>query len=264
MPIKKVKLEDVELNVLDEGEGPPLLFVHGFPLNHTMWNAQIEAFAGTHRVIAPDLRGFGESDVADGTVSMEQYADDLNTLLDALDVDEPVVYCGLSMGGYIGWRFVEKYAPRLAGLVQCDTKAKDDSADVARARHISAENVFQDGPEPLFAGLRKKLFARSTLESRTAVVDAVREMVTSSAPSSIAAALRGMAVRPDSTKLLEEIAVPTLLIGGAEDALTPPDVMRKDAEKINGASFVEIADAGHIAPMEQPEAVNRALREFLG
>src|SRR5687767_13095699 len=101
----KVPLSDGTLNVLDQGSGPPLLLVHGFPLDHTMWFGQIDHFSRRWRVIAPDLRGFGASTVTPGTVTMEQFADDLNALLDALGISEPVHLCGLSMGGYIGWQF---------------------------------------------------------------------------------------------------------------------------------------------------------------
>ena len=125
----RIRINDIHLNVLDEGQGPPLLLVHGFPLDHTMWREQIQHFRGTHRVIAPDLRGFGQSDVTPGTITMQRHAEDLAHLLDALRVKNPVCLCGLSMGGYIAWQFVQMHHGRLGSLILCDTKAgADDEA----------------------------------------------------------------------------------------------------------------------------------------
>jgi 3-oxoadipate enol-lactonase len=140
-PMSKISVGDVALSYVDRGTGIPLLLVHGFPLDHSMWSHQIEELSSFGRVLAPDLRGFGQSGVTEGTVTMERFADDLAALLDAVGVGEPVVFCGLSMGGYIGWQFWKRHPSRLRALVLCDSRAAADSAEGARARRQSAEKV---------------------------------------------------------------------------------------------------------------------------
>ena len=143
MPV--VTIGDVRLNYSEKGRGKPLLLVHGFPLDHTMWARQLDALSSSHRVIAPDLRGFGASSVTAGTVTMAQYADDLAGLLGALGIDEPVIFCGLSMGGYVAWQFALRHRPKLAKLILCDTRAVADSPEAAAGRQKTAEKVLADG-----------------------------------------------------------------------------------------------------------------------
>ncbi len=258
----KLIINDIQINVFDAGQGSPLLFVHGFPLNHTMWEAQLDTFVKTHRVIAPDLRGFGESGVTNGTVSMEQFADDLNALLDALQITEPICFCGLSMGGYIGWSFVKKYGSRLKSLILCDTRADADSTEAINGRIQMAKTVLEQGPEPVAEAMLGKLFAAATAERRPEVMQKVREMILGTNPAGIAAALSGMAERCDATKLLAEIHVPTLVLVGIEDQIATVSEMRGMAAAIDGSQFAEIPDAGHMAPLENPEAVNAVLKQF--
>ncbi len=245
-----------------------MLFVHGFPLDHTMWQAQIHEFSKTHRVIAPDLRGFGGTDGALYSVSMEQFADDLAALLDALAVEGPVVLCGLSMGGYIAWQFVQRHVARVAKLIVCDTRAAADSAEAAANRLKMADIVLRDGPEPVVWAMMPKLFAQCSSDASNsdycpAMIASVRQMVLNSNPIAIAAAHRGMAVRPDITSWLPTLNVPTLVVCGEHDAISPPAEMKAIADAIPHAQFALIEKAGHMAPMEQPEAVNAAIRSFV-
>lgn len=245
------------------GEGTPVVLVHGFPLNHTMWNEQLAGLSDVARLIAPDLRGFGLSTVTPGTVTMEQFADDLAAMLDGLGVREPVVLCGLSMGGYIAWQFVRKYQERLAGLILCDTRAAPDSPEAAAGRLKTADQVLRLGPKPLADAMEPRLFAPGTVSSKPDVLAAVRQMILSTNPEGIAAAQRGMAERPDATPLLATIRVPTLLICGSEDKITPAAEMQAVAGQIAGATYAEIDGAGHMSPMEEPDVVNEAMRKFL-
>lgn len=254
---------DIDLHVTDVGSGPPVLLVHGFPLDHTMWRGQIDALSRHHRVIAPDLRGFGRSGVAPGTAGMEQFADDLAALLDALGVTQPVTFCGLSMGGYIAWQFQRKYAARLRALVLCDTKAAADSPEAARARGQTAAKVLAEGSAVLVDAMLPKLIGKATAERAPEVVDALRQMILSAPPEGVAAALRGMAQRPDVTADLPNIRTPALVIVGAEDAISPPAEMRAIAAALPDAEFVEVAGTGHMAPLEDPATVNAALLKFL-
>lgn len=258
-----VSIDDTKLHIHDSGSGPPLLFVHGFPLDHTMWQAQIDEFQSTHRVIVPDLRGFGQSDVTTGTVTMQQFADDLNGLLDALEVAEPVTFCGLSMGGYIGWPFVVKYSDRVARLVMCDTRAGADSDEAKANRQRVADSVLTNGTAGLAKAMPAKLLSKHTLAERPDVVTHLQRMITKAPPEGVAAASRGMAERSDFTDQLGDVKVPTLLIVGSDDALTPPAEMQSISKLMPNARYAEIPSAGHMSPMESPGEFNMHLRAFL-
>ena len=259
----RVRVGDCELFVADEGRGPPLLLVHGFPLDHSMWQHQLAAFAPDHRVIAPDLRGFGHSDVTPGTVGMDQFADDLAALLDALHVTEPVTFCGLSMGGYIAWQFWLRHASRLSRLVLCDTRAVADTDEVARGRRVTAERVLQEGPAIVADTMLGRLCCDATRREQPELVADLRRVILATAPHGIAAALRGMAQRPDVTALLAEVRVPTLVICGAHDEISPVEEMRQIAANIPAAQFAIVPNSGHMSPLENPAFVNSELRRFL-
>jgi 3-oxoadipate enol-lactonase len=265
--MQRAKLSQVELAYTDRGVGTPVFLVHGFPLDHTMWNAQIDALADVCRVIAPDLRGCGQSTLAKGDdrrgVSMERYADDLAEFLHTIGVSEPIVYVGFSMGGYIGWQFIRKYPDRVRALAQCDTKAAADT-DEARANRLKmAENVDEWGSARIAEMTGPKLLASKAFEMKQSVVAEVRSMIERTSPASIAAAQLGMAARPDMTSFLPSIDVTTLILCGEEDALSPPKEMKAIAAAIPNATYVEIPDSGHMTTMENPEAVNAALVKFL-
>ena len=267
--MKSLSVRDAELHCVDCGQGRPLLFVHGFPLDHTMWDAEIDALSRQCRVIAPDLRGFGSSFVrsAGGTstlpFTMEQFADDLAALLDALEIQEPVVYCGLSMGGYIAFQFQRKYAERLRGLVLCDTRSIADTPEAAAGRRTMAERVMKEGPVSVAETMLPRLFCEATRRQRPEMVEALRRVIMANSPRGIAAAALGMAERPDMTASLGEIRCPTLVIVGQEDAISPPAEMRGIAAAIPHARFVEIPAAAHMAPLENAAAVTAAIAEFL-
>lgn len=253
----------VELAFIDRGAGSPIVLVHGFPLDHTMWDAQINALSEKHRVIVPDLRGFGRSGVTDAVVTMEQFADDLAALLDALTVEEPVVLCGLSMGGYIALQFWRKYQSRLRGLIFCDTRAANDTRETAAARLEMADRVLREGPAPLVEGMVPKLFAPATVQQRPEVVEALRRVMMASDPKGIAAAARGMAQRPDVTERLGQIECPTLVVVGELDAISTTEEMLSVARAIPHGQFVEIPGSGHMSTIEKPAEVNAAILEFL-
>lgn len=259
----KQTVNGIGLAYVDRGAGLPLVLVHGFPVDHAMWRFQIEALSKRHRVIAPDLRGFGQSDVTEGEVTMEQFADDLAGLLEALRIDEPIVLCGLSMGGYIAFAFWRKYAARLGALILCDTRAAADTPETAAGRRSLAENVVMEGMAPVAETMAPRIFAESTFQEQPALIEAIRRKVLAADPRAVAATSRGMALRPDMTGRLGEISCPTLVIVGRHDAISPPDEMRSIAERIPVARFVEISNAGHLSPLENPTDVNAAMEDFL-
>ena len=261
--MQQIQLGSIRYAVEQRGAGSPLLLVHGFPLDHSMWSAQIEQLAPVAHVIAPDLRGFGASEVTGGTTRMEQFADDLAELLDRMDVQEPVAFCGLSMGGYIAWQFWQRHRDRLRCLILCDTRAAADAEAAARQRLQTAARVLTSGSGFLIENMLPKLLAPQTVSERSSIVEHVERLVQSSPPQGVAAALRGMAVRDDFSARLSAVDVPALLICGEEDAITTVEEMREMAEQMPQARFVSIADAGHLAPLEQPALVNSAIRDFL-
>jgi 3-oxoadipate enol-lactonase len=270
--LKQVPVGGGSLSVFDAGRGTPVLFVHGFPLDATMWRAQLEAFAADYRVIAPDLRGFGASAAAFPAVAsieqvrpltMEGHADDLADMVDAMEIHEPIVFCGLSMGGYVGWQFLRKFPERVHALIACDTRSGADNAMGAEVRRKMAAQVMDRGSTMVAEQMPTKLFAPRTMTERLSVVDAVKHMILNTPATTIAAAQLGMAERPDVGGWLHTIRVPTLMICGEHDALTTVDTMKADAERVPGARLVIIPDAGHMAPMELPGPVNAAMGEFL-
>jgi len=258
-----VTLPEVPLHVVDQGGGRPLLLVHGFPLDHSMWQGQIDELALECRVIAPDLRGFGRSPDAAGVVTMEQFADDLAGTLDRLGIRSPVVLCGLSMGGYIAWQFWRRHRVRLAALVLCDTRAGADTAEVARGRLATAERVLREGPGVLADTMLERLFAPATSAQRPELVEAVRRTILNTSAAGAAAALRGMAERLDMTDQLGQIDVPTQVVCGQYDVISPVVEMQALASRVAGSQFTVIPDAGHMSPLENPAAVNAAIRSLL-
>jgi pimeloyl-ACP methyl ester carboxylesterase len=250
------------LAVQVRGEGPPLLFVHGFPLDHAMWSQQLGALDGW-RGIAPDLRGAGASDIPATDYSMARYAEDLRAVCDALDV-AGAVCCGFSMGGYVLFEFLRRYGARVRGLVLCDTRPEPDTDEGRRARDENAALVERDGVGALADRVVPKLLGATTRAGRPELVETVRRMAVRQPAAGVIGALRAMRDRPDSTGLLGGITVPTLVVHGAEDELAPPAVARAMAARIPGARYVELEGAGHLAPLEQPEGVTRALQGFLG
>jgi 3-oxoadipate enol-lactonase len=265
--MNRITLPIVDLAYIDRGAGQPVVLLHGFPLDHSMWSAQIDALSKICRVIAPDLRGFGQSSLGNADpargITMEQYADDVAGLLDALEIDEPIVLVGFSMGGYIAWQFARKYLIRLRALIQCDTRAAADT-DEARANRLKmAEKIHEWGSGRVAEMMGPKLFAAGAFETNSEIIQELRRVVERTSPAAIAAAQRGMAARPDMTNFLPTINLPALVIAGVEDALIPPKEMQQIAATLPQGQYVEIPNAGHMTTMENPEAMNNAMLLFL-
>jgi len=219
-------------------------------------------------VVAPDLRGFGHSTLAAGDaqqgVEMSQYAADVVAILDQAGVTEPAILCGFSMGGYVLWQFLREFPDRVRAIVLCDTNAHADSQAARETRLTAAEEVMRCGTGPVVETMLPKLLAPATLADRRDVVDEVDAMIRRTSPEAIAAAQRGMARRHDVRSSLPEIAVPALVLVGADDAISTPQVAREMAAALPHGKLVEIPAAGHMAPVENPSAVNAALARFVG
>jgi 3-oxoadipate enol-lactonase len=248
----------------EQGSGPVVVLLHGFPLSRVMWAGQLGALGASHRVVAPDLRGHGESPAPDATYTMEQMADDVVELLDGLAISEPVVVGGLSMGGYVALAMAIKHPDRVRALMLIDTKAAADTPEAAQKREETAQAALRAGNSvDVVASMIPRLFGKATLEKRPDLVAPLKADMERTSASGVAGALRGMAIRPDRRDQLAEIAVPTLVIVGEEDAIAPPDEARAMAEALPNGRLEIIPDAGHLAPYENPEAVDRAILDFL-
>jgi 3-oxoadipate enol-lactonase len=259
----KIKVRGIEMAYEDTGGNDiPLVLVHGFPLDRTLWSAQINALADVARVIAPDLRGFGESPIPGDAITIETYADDVRALLDALGIKSAVI-AGLSMGGYITLAFYRQYAARVRGLILANTKAGADSAEGKKAREDNAALAREQGVAAVAEKMFPKMLAPQTLAERPAVADAVRAMMSRQSVTAVVAALMAMRDRPDAMPMLASITVPTLIITGADDNLIPPKESELMRDAIPGARLVIIPGAAHLSNIDQPAAFNQAVREFL-
>ena len=259
----KTKVRGFEMAYDDTGgNGVPLLLIHGFPLDRTLWGAQVRGLADVARVIAPDLRGFGESGMPAGAVTMDTYADDLRALLDALGVKNAVV-AGLSMGGYIAFAFYRKNPERVRGLILADTKAGPDSPEGKKGRDDNAALARAQGAGAVGDKMLPKMLTPKTATERTFISNAARTMMARQPVNGVVGALQAMRDRPDSTPTLEGITVPTLVITGAEDTLIPPTEAQAMQSAIRGARLVSIPGTAHLANFEAPDAFNHAVREFL-
>jgi pimeloyl-ACP methyl ester carboxylesterase len=261
--IHHVAVGDTRLAVHSAGGGVPLLLLHGFPLDHTMWAGQ-EPLAKHLRLIAPDQRGFGSSTGA-GPTGMEQLADDAAALLAALHCG-PAVVCGLSMGGYVAQHLAVRHPDRVAALVLADTKLEADTPEARAARVDLAAKVGRLGQRIVADAMVPRLLAASP-EARTAdrpeIEAALRAAIERQPVATIQAALAALGCRPDMTDAVRGVGVPTLLVVGAEDAITPPACMEAAVEVMPHARLLVVPRAGHMAPLEAPDVFNRAVLEFL-
>ncbi len=245
----------------DVGSGDPIVFVHGFPHRRTLWAPQLGALVDRARCIAIDLRGFGES-TAEGSGSVDTYADDVVALLDNLRVERAVI-CGLSMGGYVSLALWRRHPERVRGLVLMDTRAGADSPEGVAKRKEMIVLARERGSGGVADATITGMVGKRTRERCPEVVDAVHRMLESASVEGIVAALEAMMNRPDSTQTLATIDVPTLIIVGEEDALTPPSESRAMHAAIPGSTLEIIPGAGHVSNFERPAPVNHVLSEFL-
>jgi|SRR5215212_4627490 len=246
------------------GDGPedPLVLLHAFPLNGRMFEVQMQAFSERRRVISPDYPGFGRSPRTPAQPDVRYYAEAVRTLLDRLEL-EHVVLGGVSMGGYVAFGCLSHFPQRISGLVLANTRPEPDSEEMRENRKEMARRVAEEGVEVLIELQLERLLAPDTLENDEEVVQKVRAMILESSPNGVVAALGAMRDRPDSTPLLGEIEVPTLVIGGEEDGISSPEIMGAMAEKIPNSRHVTLPRAGHLSNLENSEGFDAALREFL-
>ena len=259
----RVPAGDVDLAVDVRGEGLPVLFVHGFPFDRTVWRHQLATLSRVRR-IAPNFRGVGDSGAPPGAdgYSLTRYADDLVAVLDAVGVRQAVL-CGLSMGGYVIFELLRRHPERVKALILADTKPEPDSTEAKRGREELTQVAQRDGQDAVIERLLPRLLAAATQATQPEVAGQVREMAHRWSVPGLVGALRTLRDRPDSTDTLRDVRVPTLVLVGSEDQIAPPDTARAMAQLIPGAHCHVVPAAGHIAPLEQPLATSRVVADFL-
>jgi len=258
-----IDLNGIKFAYNESGTGAPLLFIHGFPLNRHLWSSQVDHFSKWFRTIALDLRGHGESQAVPGPYSIEMLATDCLSLLDALDIQTPVILCGLSMGGYISLAFLKKFPSRVGGLILAATRANPDSLEGRQNRDKAIVLAAQQGPTAIALSMLRNMFAPKTHQFSPSLVNDLRRMMSATSEQGIIGALHGIKNRADSTALLPLIHIPTLIIHGAEDQLIPLSVANEMQAAIPGSTLSVIPRAGHLLNLEQPHLFNQALENFL-
>jgi len=262
VPSQKLKSGDAEIVYWTLGSGPPVVLLHPFPANHEFFLPVAETLSTRYRIILPDLRGHGDSEIGEGPATMEKHAADLARVLDAANVGRaPLI--GVSIGGYVLFEFWRKHRGRVAALGLCNTKAPADGPEARAGRLQAANDVLDRGTEPFFESMIPKLFGKTTRETRPDLVDAAVGMMRKMSPEDVAQVQRGMAARPDSVETLKTINVPTLLVTGDEDILTGVSEAELMRQHVANSQLRVIPKAGHYAPWEQPEDAARILRQFL-
>ena len=239
-----------------------IIFIHGFPYDHFMWDKQVAEFSKSHFCVTYDVRGLGESSVGDGQFTMEMFVDDLESVVDEFKLDKPVL-CGLSMGGYISLRAMERIQNKFSGLVLCDTKSEADDNAGKLKRAIAIKHIRDGDFENFIEAFVLNCFGEKFVIENKAEFKKIVDRSKKNNPVGIKSCLLAMAGRTDTTDSLSKINIPTLVICGSEDKLSPPAIMNAMAEKIPKSKFILIEDAGHMTSIENPEKFNTSVKDFL-
>ena len=260
--MSSTRINDIQMGYTDTGIGKPVVLIHGYPFNRSLWSEQIPALSNSYRVIVPDLRGFGETDASEGPATMNRMAQDVAELMDHLEIPRAVIG-GLSMGGYVALAFYKQFPSRVRSLILADTRAHADTEEGKQTRAQQAEKALSEGMAGIADAMLPKLLKPDTVSKHPEIVKFVRDMMLKMKPEGAAAALRGMAEREDQTQLLSQISVPTLILVGAEDAITPVADSERMHRAIPGSRLVVLENAGHVSNIERTQQFNDALLEFL-
>ncbi len=256
----------IKNNISIYQEGDPskrtIIFVHGFPYDHSMWNDQVKFLSSSYNCISYDIRGLGESPAGDGQFTMESFVDDLEFIIDELKPVKPIL-CGLSMGGYLSFRAVERMESRFGGVIFCDTKPEADNNDGKLKRAASIKKINTGGLAAFVKDFVPNCFAESSVKKMRKQYENIIAKSSSFDPAGVKGCLLAMIGRNDTSGYLPNIKIPVLVLCGEKDKLTPVGSMKNFAGKIPGSKFVVISEAGHMTPIENPLAVNKAIKEFM-
>lgn len=252
------------LAVFQEGNPAniPVIFVHGFPFDHLMWNNQVSAFKSSYFCVTYDIRGLGESPAGDWQHTIESFVDDLEKIIDELKVDHPVL-CGLSMGGYISLRVAERMEEKFRALILCDTKSEADNNETKLKRAAGIKRINNEGIQKYIADFVPNCFAKESIEKLGEEYISILGRSMNSDPSGVKGCLLAMAGRTDTTEYLSKIKIPALVLCGEKDTLTTPATMKSMADKIKGSEFAVVPGSGHMSAVENPSFLNERIRSFL-
>ncbi len=239
-----------------------IVFIHGFPFSHAMWQPQVETFSSDFQIVTYDIRGHGDSDVGDGQYLIEFFVDDLFGLLDHLMIRRAIV-CGMSMGGYIALRAIERNPDRFAGLVLADTRSEADTNEGKLKRAATIGTIRNEGVEVFAEGFLKAVFTPESFQSKPETVEFIRGIILKTSPVGLIGSLIALAARTDTSPSLPNIKVPTLIIVGELDTLTPPSAAQAMKVRIPNAELATIRNAGHMSNLENHEDFNQTLRKYL-
>lgn len=257
------RVNDFDLSYDDLGEGTvPVIFLHGFPFSKLMWQAQLEFLKSTHRVIAFDIRGFGNSKDEESVLSIDLFGEDLIQFMDKLGIDKAII-CGLSMGGYIALNAYHRFSDRFEGLILCDTQCIADTPEGKTKRLKLIDEIALNGTENFTDGFVKNVFHKDSLTEKNEIVEELRNVILSNSPNIISSGLRALAERSETCSALSEINVPTLIICGREDQVTPLAQSEFMNQNIKGSILRMVDNAGHVSNLEQAHQFNQHLLYFL-
>ncbi|HEX7358151.1 MAG TPA: alpha/beta hydrolase [Ignavibacteriaceae bacterium] len=259
--MKKI-IDGLSVNLEGNNKNKPIIFVHGFPYDSTMWQSQIDLLKEKYFCVAYDIRGLGESPAGQGQFTMESFVDDLETIIDELKLVKPVLF-GLSMGGYIALRAVEKFEDKFSAIIFCDTRADADGNEGKLKRAAAIKRINSEGLAPFTKDFVTNCFGENFKQNNKNEFENRITKSTAFNPVGVKGSLLAMMGRNDTTEYLSKIKIPALIFCGEFDALTPPSVMKPMAEKIKDSDFVLIKNSGHMSPIENPKEVNEAIIKFL-
>jgi 3-oxoadipate enol-lactonase len=260
----EVTINNLVVNYDDEGaeNAPTIIFIHGFPLNKSMWDMQMEALKNTYRVIAYDIRGHGNSDEGDAEFSIDLFVNDLLGLMDKLELEKTIL-CGLSMGGYIALNAVKNHPERFDALILSDTQCAADTPEGKEKRLKAIEHIKENGVEKYADESIKNLFAAESFTTRTKEVAAVKDMIVNMSEASLINTLLALSKRLETCSNLSGIKMPVLIMVGTEDKITPVSAAKAMQEEISDSFLKIIAHAGHLSNLENPSVFNHHLKKFL-
>jgi 3-oxoadipate enol-lactonase len=260
----KTLINERTVNYVEQGssEGLPVVFIHGFPFSHKMWDPQIRELPNDIHAIVYDVRGHGSSDVGDGHFTIELFVDDLIALLDHLAIEKAVI-CGISMGGYIALRAIERHAKRIGGLILCDTKSESDSDDAKIKRTTSIKIIKESGVSVFTEDFLKAIFYEKTFSTNPDAVETIRQIMRTNSPLGMCGTLLALASRTDTTQVLSSINIPTCILVGEHDKLIPTPVAQEMHKVIAGSELHILSNAGHMSNLENIKDFNEHLFAFL-
>ncbi len=259
----EINVNNFNLSYDDIGDGSiPIIFLHGYPFDKTMWKGQLDFLKSSYRAIAIDIRGFGKSTDEESTLSIDMFGNDLIQFMDKLNIDKAII-CGLSMGGYIALNLIKRFPSHFEALILCDTQCIADTAEGREKRYKTIEEIKAEGVTNFNEGFIKKVFHKDSIKNKTKLVEQLSDVVFTNSKNIICKGYAALAEHLETCSSLSKISIPTLIICGREDQVTPLAQSEFMNKNIKGSILHIIDNAGHVSNLEQPKEFNKYLGEFL-